>query len=59
MLFRSISVLSEEMRNAGFEYLGDYFYSLYNKGEKIRDHYTARNEHYLKEFITLPVMNII
>ncbi len=45
-----ISVLSEEMRNAGFEYLGDYFYSLYNKGEKIRDHYTARNEHYLKEF---------
>lgn len=45
-----ISVLSEEIQNAGFEYLGDYFYSLYNKGEKIRTHYTARNEHYLKEF---------
>lgn len=45
-----ISALSEEMLNSGFEYLGDYFYSLYNKGEKIRDHYTARNEHYLKEF---------
>lgn len=24
--------------------------SLYNKGEKIRNHYTARNEHYLAEF---------
>ena len=45
-----ISSLSEEMQKAGFEYLGDYFYSLYNKGGKIRGHYTARNEHYLKEF---------
>ena len=45
-----ISLLSEEMQKAGFEYLGDYFYSLYNKGGKIRGHYTARNEHYLKEF---------
>ena len=31
-------------------FIGDYFYSLYNKGEKIRNHYTARNEHYLAEF---------
>lgn len=38
------------MHDAGYEYLGDYFYSLYNKGEKIRNHYTARNEHYLAEF---------
>lgn len=45
-----ISALSEDMQKAGFEYLGDYFYSLYNKGEKIRAHYTSRNEHYLKEF---------
>ena len=46
----SISNLTQEMHDAGYEYLGDYFYSLYNKGEKIRNHYTARNEHYLTEF---------
>lgn len=46
----SISNLTQEMYDAGYEYLGDYFYSLYNKGEKIRNHYTARNEHYLAEF---------
>ena len=45
-----ISSLTEEMNKAGFEYLGDYFYHLYNNGEKIRKHYTARNEHYLAEF---------
>lgn len=46
----SISNLTQEMHDAGYEYLGDYFYSLYNKGEKIRNHYTVRNEHYLAEF---------
>ena len=46
----SISNLTQEMHDAGYEYLGDYFYSLYNKGKKIRNHYTARNEHYLAEF---------
>lgn len=46
----SISNLTQEMHDAGYEYLGDYFYSLYNKGEKIRNHYTARNDHYLAEF---------
>lgn len=45
-----ISELTEQMHAAGCEYLGDYFFSLYNKGEKIRTHYTARNEHYLAEF---------
>lgn len=45
-----INSLTQEMQEAGFEYLGDYFYSLYNKGEKIRNHYTARNEHYQNEF---------
>ncbi len=44
-----INGLSQQMRDAGFEYLGDYFYSLYEKGEKIRGHYTDRNEHHLKE----------
>lgn len=46
----SISDLNTEMQKAGCEYLGDYFYQLYEKGEKIRNHYTARKEHYLKEF---------
>ncbi len=48
-----IGSLTEEMHNAGYEYLGDYFYSLYGKGEKIRNHYTARNEHYLAEFMAI------
>lgn len=46
----SISSLTQQMHDAGYEYLGDYFFFLYNKGEKIRNHYTARNEHYLAEF---------
>lgn len=45
-----ISSLTAEMQDAGCEYLGEYFYRLYQSGEKIRNHYTARNEHYLKEF---------
>src|SRR5574344_335171 len=45
-----INDLSKEMSDAGFEYLGEYFYKLYNEGKKIRNHYTARKEHYLKEF---------
>lgn len=45
-----ISRLTVEMNNAGVEYLGDYFYSLYQEGKRIRCHYTARNEHYLHEF---------
>ena len=46
----AISDLTKEMQEAGCEYLGDYFYKLYNCGEKIRNHYTARKDHYLKEF---------
>lgn len=46
----SINSLTEEMVKAGCTYLGEYFYHLYQNGEKIRKHYTARKEHYLKEF---------
>lgn len=46
----AISDLSQQMEIAGFQYLGDYFYSLYQTKSKIRTHYTARNEHYRKEF---------
>ena len=45
-----ISDLTKDMESAGCTYLGEYFYRLYEKGEKIRSHYTARKEHYLKEF---------
>ncbi len=45
-----ISDLSEEMAQAGCEFLGEFFYQLYQKGEKIRTHYTSRNDHYLAEF---------
>lgn len=48
-----INSLTQEMEEAGCQYLGDYFYSLYNKGEKIRNYYTDRIEHYLAEFIAI------
>ena len=47
---KDIDQLSEDIKAAGCEYLGEYFYQLYQRGEKIRNHYTARKEHYLKEF---------
>lgn len=46
----SIKELTAQMHDAGCEYLGEYFYDLYQRKEKIRNHYTARNEHYLAEF---------
>ncbi len=52
----SIKGLSEEMENAGFEYLGDYFYDLYSKHAnqvRIRNRYTDREQHYLKEFYAI------
>ncbi len=45
-----ISLLSSEMNNAGCRYLGEYFYHLFKKGDKIRCKYTAREEHYKAEF---------
>lgn len=45
-----IKELTAQMRDAGCEYLGEYFYELYQRKEKIRNRYTARNEHYLAEF---------
>lgn len=46
----SIDQLSQDITSAGCTYLGEYFYHLYQHGEKIRNHYTARKDHYLKEF---------
>ncbi len=45
-----ISTLTEKMKAAGCEYLGEYFYQRYQDRKEIRNHYTARKEHYLKEF---------
>lgn len=46
----AIGDLDKEMRAAGYEYLGDYFFHLYGTGDHIRRRYTDRKEHYLKEF---------
>ena len=45
-----IASLSDDIEKAGCSYLGEYFYKLYQRGARIRKHYTARKEHYLKEF---------
>ncbi len=45
-----ISGINEINQAKGDKTLGQYFYDLYTKGEKIRDHYTHREAHYLQEF---------
>lgn len=45
-----INQLSEAIVGAGCHYLGEYFYHLFQKGDKIRCQYTAREEHYRAEF---------
>ena len=47
---KSIGELNVYMRENGCEYLGEYFYKLYQNKDKIRKHYTSRNEHYEAEF---------
>lgn len=47
-----IKDISQAMLDGNFETLGQYFYSIYNKG-KIRNQYTSREEHYLQEFISI------
>ena len=49
----AISELSKEMKEAGCEFLGDYFYLLYRTDSnrvRIRSRYTDREKHYLQEF---------
>ena len=46
----SIKSLTKAMQESGCDYLGEYFYLLYEKGGKIRKNYTDRVEHYKKEF---------
>lgn len=48
-----ITDLTTDIEAAECKYLGEYFYLLYQKGEKIRNHYTDREEHYEKEFCAI------
>ncbi len=50
---KSIDELTTSMQEYGVEYLGQYFYMLYQKGEKIRNHYTSRLNHYEKELLKI------
>ena len=45
-----IKDISNDIMNAGCEYLGEYFYKIYGSRQKIRSSYTSRIEHYKKEF---------
>ena len=45
-----IKGLTQDMQEAGCRYLGEYFYQLYQRKEKIRQKYTSRVEHYEAEF---------
>jgi len=48
-----IKELTQKIQNAGCEYLCQYFYQLYQRGERIRSCYTDRKEHYEKEFAAI------
>jgi CRISPR-associated endonuclease Csn1 len=47
---RAISDLTEKIKEEKYSTLGEYFYTLYQKGYKIRGEYTHRIDHYLTEF---------
>lgn len=47
-----IKDISQAILDGNFKTLGQYFFSLYNKG-KIRNQYTSREEHYLNEFVAI------
>ena len=48
-----INDLSEEIKKYNCNFLGEYFFYLYNEGKKIRNKYTSRKEHYEKEFYAI------
>ena len=51
-----IKELTQKIHAAGCEYLCQYFYQLYQKGERIRSCYTDRKEHYEHEFDAICAM---
>ena len=48
-----INQLSNEIHEANCEYLGEYYYKLYQEGKKIRCRYSDRIMHYEKEFYAI------
>lgn len=46
----SINSLKAQMEECGCKYIGEYFYKLYQTGDKIRKQYTSRKEHFGVEF---------
>lgn len=48
-----INSLTKSIQDNGMEYLGQYFYKLYQNHEKIRSKYTSRVEHYEKELLAI------
>lgn len=50
---QDIDNLSKSIEASGCNYLGEYFFHLYERGEKIRSHYTSRKDHYMKEFLAI------
>ncbi|TYC17148.1 hypothetical protein ES677_02920 [Bizionia gelidisalsuginis] len=49
----AISDLSAKIEDTNCNTLGEYFYGLHKEGERIRNNYTHREEHYLHEFNTI------
>ena len=45
-----IKELTQKIQEAGCTYLCQYFYQLYQRGDRIRSQYIDRKEHYEKEF---------
>ncbi len=50
---KGMDALTASMQERGVDYLGEYFYLLYQGHEKIRNHYTSRLEHYEKELLKI------
>jgi len=50
---KAISELSNKISASGSKTMGEYFYTLYQKGDKIRKQYTHREEHYEHEFYAI------
>lgn len=46
----SINDLTQRIKEAGLDTLGQYSWELYQKGDKVRGNYTAREDHYVEEF---------
>lgn len=50
---QAIGRLSKDMQECNCQYIGEYFFKLYQSGEKIRKNYTDRKEHLEQEFYAI------